>query len=160
MSVEITIRGSAELRKVAAQLRAEHKALQKHVNDGTRKATKPLERAIKASAAVKMPSGYAPTFVASLQVTTITRAAGVRMRILARGRGALRDAQARERGSLRHPVYGRWTRLAGGRVRDNPWVNQRIPPGFVSGPARELAGDVYRELENVAEDVRRRIERG
>jgi creatinine amidohydrolase/Fe(II)-dependent formamide hydrolase-like protein len=149
--LEMSIRGAAELREVAALLRAEQRLLQRNVNQGTRKAVKPLERAIRAEIPLRMPRRYAGVLEGALKVVTSLRGAGLTLTIKAAGLKSNRDVAARDRGSLRHPVFGRATKR---------WVDQRITPGFVANPIRATADEVYRELDKVAEGVRERVERG
>jgi hypothetical protein len=153
VSVEITIRGAGELRRVAAQLRAEQKALQANIVRGARRAVRPLERAIRAEVPAHMPGGYTAVLAPALRITTSVRFAsspGIRIRVRAAGKVEDRDVASLDAGVLRHPLFG----------NRGHWYAQGIRAGFVSGPARALADDVYRELNQVAEDVRQRIERG
>jgi hypothetical protein len=149
--VDVSISGASELRRVAAQLRAEHRSLQRKVTAGTRKAIRPLEQAIRAEIPHRMPHRYAAVLEGAIKVAiSIRSATGIRLTIKAMGRRVQRDVNARNLGSLRHKLFG----------DRNHWYDQAIRPGFVTDPVRASAEDIYRELENVAEGVRARVERG
>jgi hypothetical protein len=147
--MEIT--GAGELRRVAKLLRTEHRSLQSKVTAGTRKAIRPLEQAIRAEIPRRMPHRYAAVLSGALKVAiSIRSATGIRLTIRAMGIKSQRDVNARNLGSLRHKLFG----------NRNFWYDQAIRPGFVTDPVRASAEDIYRELDNVAEGVRTRVERG
>lgn len=160
MAVSLEVRGADELRKAARQLR---RIATTHMTREIRGAVKStvdqlLPPLLKASALAHLPSGYAPLMAADLRVTTRTRLGaniGVTARIFARGEAELRDAARIDKGALRHPVFGRsrTVRAAEGesstgfRRRPNPWVTQRVTPGFVDRPAAALRAPLVARID-------------
>lgn len=159
MPLSVSVTGAAEARHVAVLLRARHKTMQRDIVKGANKATRPLERRIREEVK-RMPGGYQAVLAASLKVTTSVRQAGIKIIVKAQGTTEQRDVSARDAGSLRHPVFGRTKILKSGKPRANPWAHQRIRPGFVSDPARELGPDVRREIDRVLDEARRAVEKG
>lgn len=163
--LDLQITGSAELRYVAGKLRkAAAIDLRKELAKAQRKTFEPLEREIKAQAIVSLPhtGGYAGVMARAVKVgirQNIARRELVAV-VSARSVKQLRDVRAINRGELRHPVFGRWRPLkqAGARQR-NPWVLQKVPPGFVTRPADRLGDRLAREsldaLHRVAVEIAR-----
>lgn len=146
--MEIT--GAGELRRVAANLRKEHARRQARINAKVQQKVRPLDRAIREAIPGRMPNRYAAVLAGSLKVLLRAKPAGVHLRIYAMGVKSQRDVNARNLGSLRHKLFG----------DRNHWYDQAIRPGFVTDPVRVMADDIYRGLNEVAEDIRQSIERG
>jgi hypothetical protein len=151
VAVRVSVRGEGDLRRAATQLRAEARTLQFNVNQGVRRGTKGFKNAIVAGVPQYMPSGYAPLLARAVRVQTVARSAGVSLKVSAKGKRELRDLDARDRGSLRHPPYG-W--------RKARWHDQKVRRGVVEDPFDRMKPQITRELEDVLDGVRQRIERG
>lgn len=160
MGTRVSITGQADLRKTAAQCRAEARTLQRNMVKGASKGVKLLKPAIKAAMPAFLPSGYAPLAIRSLSVTQTSGPTGVKVKILARGKTELRDLNARNKGSLRHPVFRRFRQLADGRWVKNPWVNQAIKPGVIDVPFEETKPRIIAAVDEALGDVGQRIEGG
>lgn len=145
---ELTVRGGAELRYVAGRLRkAAARDLTRELRQGQRDAVKPLQKEIKASAALTLPKhgGYAAIMSRTVKVATRVgiRAGTVTARIYARGKTELRDVVAVNAGILRHPVYGHRTR----------WSTTQVPPRFVDEPVDRLFNRVVDESDQAVRRV-------
>lgn len=134
--VSVTVSGQVKLVSTAARIRAEgNKSLAKEMGARIKASLDPVDRAILASVAATMPSGYAPVLSRSLkfrkQVATTGRRAAVRHVTYATGSKERRDVAALEAGRLRHPVFGRSRagRRRGERIA-NPWAVTKVQAGF------------------------------
>lgn len=165
MAVEVRVQGAAELRRLAAKLRAEgNKDLSRQLSDALTRATKPIQDAIRASAAETMPreGGYAAVFDKSLRFRRTQRngnsEASVILTTYGEGKGQRRDIGALEAGRLRHPVYGRSRPGArkGERVA-NPWSVTTIRAGFWKRGTENALKDTQRELQKVIDDFTHRL---
>lgn len=153
MGVEIHLGGTppAEVRRIAALMREQHRTRQRQFNAETRQAMQPLERNIRASVSAYLPSGYAPVMTRAIRVKTlIALRAGIRVRVYATGHHLLRAVRAINDGILRHKLFGNPQR----------WYKQAVTPGFVDNPVHKSAEDVYKALDAQAERIRQRVERG
>lgn len=162
--LDARVTGQAQLRKLAAHIRAEgDKGLGRDLAKALGDAVEPLKKAIGQSAAVTMPSGYAPTLTRSLRhrrtVRAAARQASVRLATFGAGEKERRDLPALEAGKLRHPVYGRSRRTKKGR-KANPWSVTRVRPGF-HARGTEKAGDLAEEQAlKVLDDFTDRLTKG
>jgi len=145
--------GRAELRHVQGLLLGSGVDLEKRLLAETRKALRPTQAEVKASAA-RLPSGYAPTMARSVRAATrVTASAdGVRgqVRVSARGKRENRDVASINLGRLRHPLFGR-------RLH---WYNTTVKPRFVADPIDRLRDRIGDGAERAANDTGDRIVRG
>jgi hypothetical protein len=114
MAIDVRVEGAAELRRVAAQIRAEgNKPLAREMGRALARASDPLKTGIRESAAGTMPreGGYAAAFDKSLRFKAQQRGDGATasytLVTYADGTSERRDIRALEAGNLRHPVFGR-----------------------------------------------------
>lgn len=136
MAVDVEIRGAAELRAAARDLREAERELKARMDRSLRTIGKRFEREIR-GAAKRLPSGYAPVMAGDVRVSTSLRNGGMSLRVWAPGKGDQRDVRAIDEGRLRHPVFGHRTR----------WVAQRVRPGFVEEPRVALAEHIQQDIE-------------
>lgn len=139
--------GAAQLAALAAALKAAgNKGLQRELSKGINSALKPLKAAVAQSALAKLPSsGGLAARAAGIPVRTRRNANGVR--VVASGRGGMKNVKALDAGSVRHPVFGR-----------NAWVSQSVTPGFWTEPTEALAPEVRAELMKAIDAVAKQIE--
>lgn len=148
--------------RLAAAFRAADRNLGGDIRDGFRASLGPLDRAMRASALAKMPSGYGPTLAGALVVKGDVRASGrsatATIRVSATSAGGHgRDVGALNDGLLKHPVWGRVrrTRRRGWVLR--PWVAQPVPPRFGDDAVDEAAPAVDREMAAVLDRIESRL---
>jgi hypothetical protein len=174
MGMEVRVTGGRDLLAVSKALKkVGDKGLGKQMGKALRDATQPLRRDIKTSAGALLPhsGGYAALMSKSLrfrqQVKETRTTARIAFKVWAVGPREERDVRAVNAGRLRHPVHGKrryikWrTRPDGTRVRIpdpgeprlNPWVAQKVRPGFVDRPVDRLAPDIARRMNAVVEYV-------
>lgn len=168
--LNIRVTGGARLQRTILALKeVGAEGLGKGMAAGMVIAARPLEPAVRAAAQSRMPSGYASTLSKSLKFRTTIRSfkyvARVTWRVHGDGQSERRDVPALNRGILRHPVYGRTRRLkhhARHKATSlaNPWVAQRVRPGFVDDPLRELGQNVAKEMDKVVDQVAAKLTRG
>jgi hypothetical protein len=166
--VDMRIDGSALLRQVADHIRVTgDRGLSKEMSAGLRRAAKPIQAAIRASAEETMPEtgGYAAEFTKSVRFRTAVRAGGraasFRLTTFADGKSQRRDIRALNSGKLRHPVYGRSRRLRGGTDRvPNPWSITQIKPGFWDRGTDSAAGEAEKEMITVLDGLAARLAKG
>lgn len=158
MALEVHLVGTppAEIRRIAALMREQHRTRQRQINSEVRDAMRPFERAVVAAVPEYMPSGYEGTLARAVRVRTQIQRAGIRLRVMAMGKSEQRDVAMLNKGVLAHKLFGRSVSRKGKSL----WYRQQVPPGFVDNPARRSANDVYRALDAWAERVRQRVERG
>lgn len=134
---------------------AADKELRKQVYAAFRKASKPLGETVIREGSAKMPhrgglSARLATAKLSQSNSTTGRNPGITLRIKSREGYEL---PALDRGRLRHPVFGRRRR----------WVLQRVPARAFSTPfeqgREQVANEVTRALEDVAQDIARQTRR-
>lgn len=156
--LSVSIAGAQKLDALATQLRnAGRRDLERELRVELRKPPKQLERAVKAAVPPFMPRGYEAPLARSLRfMVRVTRGAVMGVRVTMHGRGGGggdRDVRRLNQGELRHPVFGRRRRTTRGRIFNNPWVVQRIPPGFFTKPAaqvlRQVQDDTVRVIDRV-----------
>lgn len=160
MGTRVTVSGQGDVRRAAAQCRAEARTFQRNMVAGAAAGARLLKPAIKTAIPQFMPSGYAPILEKTLSVTATTRATGVRIKVLARGKSELRDINARNLGSLRHPVWRRYRQRPDGSWQRNPWVDQKVKPGVVDVPFDATKPKIIQAVDDALGDVAQRIERG
>lgn len=167
-SLEVRIRGAANLRRVADQIRTEgRKPLAREMANAISKAIEPVKLSIAREADEVMPSrgGYQSTFSRSLGFRQSRRTSGnsatVILLVYASGAKERRDINALNRGSLRHPVYGRSHKIKRGvrtgTIRPNPWTVTRIRPGFFDRGTDKAMGEAEKGLLQVIDDFVERI---
>jgi hypothetical protein len=153
MPVWVEVRGTENLRRAAAQLRAEADAMQHNIVDAVDKATSGFVSYVARQTPTYLPAGYAPVMARSLRQVTTTRLgpdAGVSLRLYAVGRTAERDVERIDLGVLRHPLFG--NRLH--------WYGQKVTAGFVRNPFKAKRPDIVRAIDAALNDIRQRVERG
>jgi hypothetical protein len=166
------VRGADRFHVVARRLRdtANRKELVAELRKGILAATPDLKDAVRDHAADFLPDAYAAELVPSLRMRTNTSVSGlavtVTLTVTATGRGGNpRQVGDLEDGDLRHPVFGRTRALKRHAVhratsRLNPWVKQRVRPGFVSEPMTKAAPAVRRQIEDAVDRVLKKITQG
>lgn len=147
--------GARQLRLLARDLDRAGAALRKDLPKGLRRASLPMIQAIRAEARQSLPSGLGE-YVATSTISTVVRTGADNTAVQIRGRrrqdratGKQVDLPAINRGRIRHPTYGR-----------SPWVLQRVQAGFWDRAVTASKAAVDREMQAVADDLRRRIETG
>ncbi len=165
MALEVRVEGAATLHRVAAQIRAEgRKSLAREMSTALSRATEPVKKAIRESAAETMPreGGYQAAFDSSLRFRSSRRnsdsQASVSLSTYAEGSEERRDIRALEAGKLRHPVHGRSRPgpRKGERI-PNPWSVTSIRPGFWKRGTDKALDAAQHELENVINDFAKRL---
>lgn len=167
MALQVRLDGAAQLRQVAAQIRATgDKGLGREMSAALRKATRPVQAAVRREAEAVMPTGggYRNVVTRSLKfrlsVRTSARRASLTLRTFAAGKGERRDIRALNAGRLRHPVFGRSRTVRGrGRV-PNPWAVTRIRSGFHDRGTAAAADEAVREIRTVLDDFASRLLKG
>jgi hypothetical protein len=142
VAVDIEVRGTAELRAAARALREAERQLKARMDRGLRRIGREFQKDIR-TAAGRLPSGYAPVMAAAVKVSTSLRSGGVSLRVYAPGKSEQRDVRSIDEGRLRHPVFGH---------RDR-WVAQRVRPGFVGDPTRQLAEHIQDDIEAAVDEA-------
>lgn len=137
--LDIKFLEEARLARMKEAIRqARIRVLKRELAGAQRRAFRPLEREIKASALRMLPKrgGYARIMAAAVKVST--RHVGLRYYVViyARGRNELRDVRKVNAGFLRHPVFGH---------RRRKWATTGVPPGFVMIPVRKLGDQLAQE---------------
>lgn len=170
--MRVDVRGGDRFRAVAQKLRtaADRKELTRDLRAGILEAVPELKDAVREDAADFLPDAYAEELAAALQFRTNTTTTGdqvtVRITATAKGRGgnarAVGDVEA---GTVRHPVHGRTRALkrhAQHRATSmkNPWVAQRVKPGFVTEPMTKRRLVVRKKIEQHVDQLLERIARG
>lgn len=170
--MSVTVRGGDRFHRVARKLRtaADSKALVREMRKGILDAVPALKDAVRERAADYLPDRYAAELVPSLRMTTVTTTSGdqvtVRLTVRARGKGGHpRQVGDVEDGLLRHPVWGRTRALRRHAVhrstsKPNPWVAQRVRPGFVTEPMGDKQPAVRRQIEAAVDRVLDKITEG
>lgn len=155
--LSVSMRGADKLDTLSRKLRAAgRKDLERELNRELRKPLPRLKKAVQAGIPAHMPRGYEETLSRSLRFRlSRRRGAVIRLSVTMHGRGGGgkdRDVRRLDRGELRHPVFGRRRRTTRGKIFNNPWVRQPIPPGFWTIPAE-------RELQHFQRDAVAAVDR-
>lgn len=180
MGVELSVAGGESFARAAAAFReAGNKGMLRQLTKAADRAADHIEREVRDSTDRYMPRGYERTFAQALRVRRQKRTQGhgarVTLMFAGAGRGEPRDVRRMEEGELRHPVFGRRRRLknpggykqsgrhadrvSGGQYR-NPWVAQRIRPGFVSEPGNRAAPKARQEFVEAIHALEKQIREG
>lgn len=148
MSGDLDLRGSEQLRELAARIKETgNKPLRNELTKGLRAATEPMRSDITAAASDRLPRrGGLGALVASYKVTHSLRQSGRNpgVRITMKGGKQLPLVDA---GRVRHPVFGDRKR----------WVTQAIAPGFWSDPIDAASAKAAQEIQNVLDAVERKL---
>lgn len=153
--IDYSIRGAEDFIRLSKALKHTGRTgLRKELNKGLKRAAKPLIPKTRAEALRRLPrrGGLAATVAREpqrVQVRSGAETAGVRIVVGKRAGGA----RAANKGLIRHPVFGN---------RD-VFVDQPVPPGWFDLPLQhstpEVRRDLYRVLEDIAEQVVRDAKR-
>ena len=155
-SLNIELTGGKQLYELGRRLKTAPRRVQDASRRELRRAVEPLQDAIRAEVEPTMPKGYEPVLLSSLKFKVQINAryfSSVTLTTTAGGKAKKREIRALDKGLLRHPVYGRFR--VSHRTRSfipNPWVAQKVRPGFWSRPVREAAPRIRRELVRVIAD--------
>lgn len=146
MALSVSLQGADKLDALAGRLRrAGRTDLLAELKREMRKPPKRLEVAVRAEVGPRMPAGYERPLGSSLRFrTSFRQGATVGVSVTMDGRG--RAVRALDAGILKHPVFGRRRRTSRGRVFNNPWVVQRVRPGFFTQPARQVLRQVQDDM--------------
>lgn len=166
--MEVTLLGSAQLKKLAAQIQAEgDKGLGRQMATALRRVAKPIQAAVDAEYETGLPKrgGYQGTWTKSMKWRTElrgqARSASFRLLLFGEGTHERRDIRALESGRLRHPVYGRHRRIRRGVRRGsrdpNPWAVTSVKGGYWERGTDNAADDVEREMIKVLDDFTSRL---
>lgn len=148
-SMDVRVKGAADLRRTAGRIRAESKKLPKGLRSAISKTMSGLPEEIRKETRI-LPSGYTPTMRKALKFAKVVRLAQnpeVSLTVRAIGRTQERDVASINRGVLRHPLYG----------NRHHWYGQPVQPDFVTGPFRRNAPKIRRAVEQVLDDMGRAI---
>jgi hypothetical protein len=164
MGLDFQVDGQAQLRKLAAHIRATgNKGLGREFARALEKAVEPVKKSIVASAEQTMPSGYRETLTRSLKHRRTTRAsarqASVRLATYGDGKSERRDLPALNKGTLRHPVFGRSRPTRKGR-KSNPWAVTSIRAGFHDRAIEDAGDKAEQALRGVLDDFAERLAKG
>ncbi len=151
---DVEIRGVEDFQILARRIRthADRKALQRELNAGLNRVSKPVREDMKASVPASLPSrgGLASLIHRKTSISARTRAGGrfAGVRLVAQAKGS--DIASLNRGRLRHPVFG--TRA---------WVNQTagVDKGFLDEPFDKSKPEVTQAIYKVLDDVARKVAR-
>jgi len=153
---DMQVRGAAELRRAALQLRVEDKELRRAATKALQRGVRKLRTTIPAAAS-RLPSGYAPVMAADVKVTTSVKLASrdpaITVKVWAEGKPHQdhRDVEKIDAGNLRHPTFGR---------RQSKWHDQAVRPGFASQPFADTRPAILDEIEKDWNAMVSRVERG
>jgi hypothetical protein len=160
--MELKVSGAMELDALARRLReAGDRTLLTELRRGLTKATKPIGPAIQGNLRGHIPSGFRPTLSKALRFKTSVKTQGrlvaVTFVVTAEGSKEMRKVGAMDEGTLRHPVWGRYRYSKQGSRRKNPWVAQKIRPGFASGAFTHQVTNIRRTVVASMHDVAQKI---
>lgn len=171
MSLTASITGRAELRRLAAQIKATGgKGLGRELAAALQEAGKPVAESVRRSAIATMPDrgGYRADISRSLKFRTTMRAsarsAALTLTTYADGTKERRDIRALDAGRLRHPVYGRSRRIKRGRragtAQPNPWAVTAIRAGLHRRGTDGAADEAAKAVGKVLDDFKARLLEG
>lgn len=161
--MDVDVIGSAELRRVAAQVRAHgERGLGREFGTALRKASEPVQRSIRAEyRSLPARGGYSALFSRSLRFRSTLRAGGrqasFRLRTFADGTKERRDIEKLEAGQLRHPVFGRSRPGRRGERLANPWAVTRVRGQFHQRGTAGAADEAEKEMQRVVANFAARI---
>jgi hypothetical protein len=166
MRIEVT--GADGFYRLAHALNeAGDRGLKRELDRGGREAGEVIADAVTdpVSIAKYIPRNFEHRFQmavrARVDVSSI-RSRRVRAVIWADGKTVRRDIVAMNKGILKHPVFGRFRRLADGTLQANPWVSsppQRIRPGLVTEPAAAAMPAAIQKIDDAVGRVVDKINR-
>lgn len=149
------VTGSARLRHVARLVREAGDAdLRKEMRRAINAPLAPFRTAVRdETSTLPGRGGYAALMAKSLRVQASVksrgRGAGLAVEVLAKGRAEERDVASVNAGRLRHKIFGHL-----------PWVDQAVPPGFVSRPALRMIAAIGREVADGLDRIAAKISKG
>lgn len=154
--IDVRIAGQAELRKVAASIRATgDRGLGREFAKALERAVEPVKQAIVDEAAETMPSGYVEVLTRSLKHRRTTRSAAreatVRLATHGEGKRERRDLPRLNKGELRHPVFGR---------RRKPWTTTHVRAGFHDRAVEKAGPEAEKAILAVVDDYTARLAKG
>lgn len=144
IGIGVGVTGQAKFREFSAKLKLADKDIVTGFRKAVQKALKPLGGKIRESALRVLPKrgGLAARVAAASQRTSI----GVNnIRLATKSNYEIGKI---DKGVVRHPVFGHMNR----------WVAQEVHPGFWSTPVQEAGPDVRVQVEQVLEDVKRKLD--
>lgn len=144
----IKVEGGEQFAALARRLKeyGDGKTLRKEFYRGINRTTRPLIANVRASARDRLPSrGGLAKRVAASKITTSRRMTGASAGVRIRGTSGY-DIRSIDRGRVRHPTFGH-----------EPWVSQIVREGFWTDPLNAGAPAVRRGLEDVMDDVAKKI---
>lgn len=150
----VELRGVNEFADLARAARLASGDLPKEMRKGISKIGPPAKKAVKASAAKRMPKkgGYAAVVEKTLRVRVKQdhgfTTAGVTIVTYANGKAQRRDVPALNRGILRHPVYGH---------RRRKWVAQKIRSGFWDEAMDETSDAAEAQFAAVLDETAKKL---
>lgn len=163
MALDVEILGSAELKRLAAQIKATgDKGLGTELGKAMREAGKPVERSIRAEyKGLPASGGYAGVFSKSLRfrtsLRTAARSASFRLLTFADGTHERRDINKLEAGQLRHPVFGRSRAGRKGERIANPWAVTTVRGGFHKRGTDHAADEAEKQMDSVVADFAEKL---
>lgn len=161
--MDVQILGSAELKRLAAQIRAEgDKGLGREMGNALRKASTPVQQSIRQEyQGLPTRGGYAGVFSKSLRFRATlrgaARTASYRLLTFADGTHERRDINRLEKGELRHPVYGRSRAGRSGRRTSNPWATTTVRGDFHQRGTDNAADLAERQMTVVLREYSARL---
>lgn len=167
MALDVQILGSAELKRLAAQIRARgDKGLGREMGDGLKRAAEPVQRSIRTEfATLPRKGGYSGVFSKSLRFRTslrgAARQASFRLLTFADGSHERRDIKAVEAGRLRHPVFGRSGKITkgvrAGTIYPKPWAVTKVKGGYHRRGTDHAADEAEKEMSKVLDEFASRL---
>jgi hypothetical protein len=154
----VRVSGDVDLRKVAEKIRKAQRDLPGALDKGLVSAGHVVEREIRGSTDTYMPRGYEQVFRRALVIKVQLNRGGPTRSVTLTGsafgsKGNPRKVEGFERGRLKHPVFGRARELKSGRAKRNPWVWQKIKPGWFSEPAKKATPRAVAEVNKAVKGV-------
>lgn len=153
--LDFQIRGAAELRTAARQLRIEQAVLRRGASRALERGVRGLRRTIP-EGAKRLPGGYATVMAEDVTVSTSVRLAArepsIAVRVKAEGGPSPggRAVEAIDDGRLRHPLFG----------NRNRWYEQAVRPHFASEPFQDARPAIIAEIAKEWNEMVARVERG
>jgi hypothetical protein len=144
--VQIELRGAEQLVALAKRLKTATKELRSDLYRGINRAAKPLKNNVKKSARERLPKkGGLNRHIAGTKIATKRRVTGKYAGVRLVGTSGY-DIGSINRGRVRHLTFGR-----------EPWVNQVVQKGFWSDPLAAGAPDVRDEVQEVMDDIAKKL---
>lgn len=164
MSLEFRVEGQAELRRLAAQIKASaDKGLGREFAKALKSASEPIETSIRKSyKGLPASGGYEATFSKSLRFRlaqrTAATTASLKLTTFADATKERRDIGRLEKGELRHPVFGRSRagKRKGERIA-NPWAVTRVAGLFHRRGTDSAVREVADRIDKVVAEYAHRL---